>query len=271
MIDLEKSKGIGVFGPEYRVLMENDSHAPCSVDRDLVKEMILLSEESVEYLYNDYTPLTIQYRKETRPKLELCIKDITKSAGNKKIIEAIAEFTCSSLLERAEQDLDKITFGGLEEDIIGRGSDFCGELARVGCVLCQISGIPARIVALADIDEAYTGHFIIEAFFEKVWGAIDTTTNVVYRHQDGSPASTWDLMKDHFLIESHWRDETTQFTNPGQFKAAAITNYFVWDRLSYNYSTSSVNEYYRLILEMSNKGWPGGVRWLHEEERAQSK
>lgn len=56
-----------------------------------------------------------------------------------------------------------------------------------------------------------------------------------------------------------------------QFVVAAITNYFVWRSRDYDYTVSGVNEYYRSILEMSLGGWPGGLRWLHGEDRATTK
>ena len=36
----------------------------------------------------------------------------------------------------------------------------------------------------------------------------------------------------------------------------------------YDYAVSPINDYYRSILEMSGRGWPGGLRWLHGEDAA---
>lgn len=96
---------------------------------------------------------------------------------------------------------------------------------------------------------------------------MDLTTNVVYRHEDGAPVTTWELMNDPELVDSHWRDELTPYTYPGKFRAAAIVNYFVWQWKKYDYTVSGVNDYYRSILEMSEQGWPGGQRWLHGEDK----
>jgi hypothetical protein len=30
---------------------------------------------------------------------------------------------------------------------------------------------------------------------------------------------------------------------------------------------TGVNDYYRSILKMADKGWSGGLRWLHIEDR----
>ena len=267
MKDVGRFRGIGQFGLAYKVMLENDSHAPGSVDRVLFEEMVRLCSETADYLYTDYTPLKILYRKGRRSELELYLRTITaESSSDEEIIERIALFT-SRLQENVEDDLDKMQIGGIEEEIIERGSDWCTDLARVGCVLCQVAGFPSRLVILADTEKAYGGHVIIEVYRAGFWGAVDTTTDVVYRRPGDKPASTWELMNDPQLIERHWRDESTLYTKAGRFRAAALTNYFVWRRKDYDYTVSGVNDYYRSILEMANKGWPGGQRWLHDEDR----
>ena len=271
MEDIERFRGIGQFGPAYEAMFRNDSHAPVSVDCVLVEEMVKLCPETADCLYTEYTPLEVFYEEGTRPELERHVKAMNdESHSDEETIEKIALFT-SCLQENAEDDLDKLLLGGIEEEIVERGSDWCTDLARVGCVLFQVAGFPARLVILADTEKAYSGHMIVEVCRAEVWGAVDTTTNVVYRHPGGKPASTWDLMSNHLLIERHKREASTLYTNSGQFRAAAITNYFVWQSSRYDYTVSGVNKYYRSILEMSIKGWPGGPRWLHGEDRFDQK
>lgn len=259
--------GIGQFGPAYQSMLENDTHAPGSVDRTLAEQMVKLCCETAEYLYSVHTRTQILYRRGSRPQLELYVGSmIDRSSSNEKTVERIAQFT-SQLQEKAESNLDKVRIGGLEEDIIGRGSDWCTDLARVSCVLCQVAELPARLVTLVDVEKAYSAHVITEVYRFGVWGAVDSTTNVVYRHEGGNPATTWELMNDPELLELHWRRESTPYTNKGQFRTAAISNYFVWQWKEYDYTASGINDYYRSILEMADKGWPGGLRWLHGEER----
>jgi len=85
-------------------------------------------------------------------------------------------------------------------------------VARVGCALCQVAGFPARIVYLVDTEKAYSGHVIIEVYRAKVWGAVDPLTNVIYRHPGGEPASTWDLINNPRLIQSHSIGKSTPYT-----------------------------------------------------------
>lgn len=267
MKNISAYQGLGQFGPAYKVMFENDAHAPSSIDRILMENMIRLCSETMDYLYNEYTPTMSFYQKGSRPELEQYVeRGILDCHFDEERIETIARFT-SSLQEKACEDLDLIQVGGTEEEIIARWSDWCGDVARVACALCQVAGFPSRIVYLVDTGKAYCGHVIIEVYRAKVWGAVDTLTNVIYHHPGGRPASTWDLMNNHHLIESHWRDKSTLYTTVDQFRAAAISNYFVWRWKEYDYTITKINDYYRSILKMSDQGWPGGLRWLHGEDR----
>lgn len=250
-LDLHRYQGSAHFGPGYHYLYEHDSHAPGSVDRALLEEMLLVCAETETYLYTAFTPLEPHYRKGSRPALEACVQKATEGClSAEERIAAIARFT-AGLGEYASDDMDLMRLGGTEEAIIDRGSDWCTDLARVGCVLFQIAGLPARIVMLADTAQAYSGHVITEAHRNGVWGAVDTTTGKVYVDADGCPVSAAAIRR------------TGQ---QGQFRCVAVANYFVWEAAKYTYTVSGINDYYRSILTKAQQGWPGGLRWLHGEE-----
>lgn len=267
-MDLSPYQGLSQFGPAYRIMLERDAHAPGSVDRVLMERMIRLCPETSAYLYSEYTPTDVTYKGGSRPELESHLKEmVATSRTAEEQIGRIIRF-CSVLEKRASGDLDEMLFGGTEEEIMRRGSDWCTDLARVACVLCQMVGLPARVLMLADTDRAYSGHSIVEVFRNDVWGAVDPTYAVVYRHADGSPVSTWDLVNQPELVAAHWSDPVAARAKIGEFRSVAISNYLVSDREDYDYMVSSVNSYCRSILEMSSKGWPGGLRWLHGEDQA---
>jgi|Deesub1362A_J573_1020465.scaffolds.fasta_scaffold00072_22 hypothetical protein len=270
-MNIAKYKGLGIFGPAYKIMLENDPHAIDSIDRILMENMILLCQETANYLYNEYTPTQVFYKKGERPELEQCVERIISGCNSEEMrIERIIRFT-SGLGENVSNDMETILIGGTEEEIIKRGSDWCTDVARTACSLIQIAGFPARMVYLADTEKAYSGHTIIEVYRNNVWGAVDPLTNVVYRYPEGKPISTWELMNNPDPIEMHSKDDLTPYTRVEQFRSAAISNYFVWlwreYSRKYNYKTSKINNYYRSILEMAEKGWPSGLRWLHGEDK----
>lgn len=266
MIDIIAYQGLAQFGKAYETMLEKDTHTPSSVDRALAENMIRLCPETVGYLYGKYTPKRSYYKKGTLPVLEQYVeKAVINYHSVEERIKAIVRFT-ASLQDKASDALDSMVFGGTEEEIIARGSDWCTDVARVGCVLNQVNGLSSRIVALFDTEKAYSGHMITEVYRTGVWGATDPLTNVIYYHPDAKPASAWDLMADPGLVKRHYRDDTTPYTTAGQFRGVAIVNYFVWRWKEYDYTISRVNDYQRSILVMAEQGWPGGLRWLHEED-----
>ncbi len=118
---------------------------------------------------------------------------------------------------------------------------------------------------LVDTGAAYSGHQIIEVWRGGAWGAVDPAAGVVYRQADGRPASTWDRMRQPDLIAAHRRGDATPCTTPEQFWAAAISEYR--RDAPGTYAVTAPNPYARSILEMAEAGWPGGMRWLHGEDR----
>ncbi|MCL4545163.1 MAG: hypothetical protein M1118_11300 [Chloroflexi bacterium] len=262
----DQYRGRAIFGPAYACLYANDSHAPGSVDRVLLEEMVLLCTATAPALYIASTPTELRYRPGGRPALEQIVADLRARAPAEEELVAAVTCFCAGLAERVPEGLDALRLGGTEEEIIARGSDWCTDLARVACALCQVAGLPARLVSLADTARAYSGHDIIEVYRDGAWGAVDPTTDVVYRHGDGAPASTWEIQRDPSLLVAHQRGDETPCSTPDQFRAAAVVDYGIWERERYDYTVSGLNDYYRAILEQANRGWPGGLRWLHEED-----
>ena len=265
-MDISRYQGIAQFGKAYRIMLENDTHAPGSVDRVLAETMVRLCAETADYLYKGYSPTSTKYEKGSRPQLEQYVADAGASEGpSSHRVASVVDF-CRGLEKRAADDLNGMRFGGTEEQIVARGSDWCTDVARVACAMCQVAGVPARLVSLFNLSQAYSGHEIIEAFDEGVWGAADPLNGVVYRHSNGRPATTWELMNDERLVRRSWEGRSSFYADPRQFEGAAVYNYPIWRASDFDYTVSPLNDYSRRVLEMANAGWPGGLRWLHREE-----
>lgn len=266
--EISEYVGEDQFGPAYEVMLAGDAHAPGSVDRVLSQRMIRLDAATADYLYGDYTPTTPRYRPGSRPVLERFLGAATAGAVTpEELVDGIVR-RCAAIAEAADDlTLDDLRLGGAEETIVERGTDWCTDLSRVGCVLCQVAGFPARLVYLFNTEAAYSGHVIVEVRRQGRWGCVDVVNGVVYRHQDGMPASTCELQGTPDLIAAHWRPHGGQ-SSAAQFLGAAIVNYFVWEADHYDYTVSALNDYTRSILEQSERGWPGGLRWLHGEDES---
>ena len=265
-------KGIGIFGKQYEFGYKNETHTPGSVVRALFDEMIKLDDNSVEYLYNSYTDFSFRYKMGSRPVLENLANQL-KSKTDAETIDNIIKY-CRNIAISCDTDADDFIYGGKEEDIIERTSYWCTDIARVACVLFQIVGLPSRIVVTVNTNFPYCGHIVTEAYCHGKWCVTDPNAGVVFRHEDGAPASAWEVHNDYEIANRIYRinapdsmEGNGMFFPPGeQFESIGVVNYYIDDMEKYNYETSGTNEFYKKILENSDEKWAGGLRWLHGEE-----
>jgi len=259
---MEKSpvdRGPGWFGPAYAEMMRHDPHAPGSIDRRLLDTAVGLDAMSAPRLYAPESARGQVYRRGARPRLEAIVAAMD-GTDPESTLERIARWT-SNLSARAPHRIADLRFGGTDEAIIARGSDWCSDVARVAATLARVAGTPSRLVQLADVRRPYTGHTVLEAYRDGRWGCVDAVAAVVYRRPDGAPASAWELMS-----HPSWFPRR-RVSLSGPFRRCAIAEYRIPDRSSRLYRTTRVNAYYRSVLRMADRAWPGGLRWLHGEDR----
>ncbi|MCY3737030.1 MAG: hypothetical protein OXG13_11545 [Gemmatimonadaceae bacterium] len=116
-------------------MLDNDAHAPGSVDREIASSMVRLREETASHLYDAYTDVHSGYVTGSRPGLESFLARTEPSPHDpERQVSAIAGLT-SGLAAKGPGGLSEMRFGGTEEEIIERGSDWCTDVARVGCAL----------------------------------------------------------------------------------------------------------------------------------------
>ena len=259
-------RGLRQLPRPYRVLFDNDPHPGGSVDRLLWESMVRLCPATAERLYTEFTPTQVLYRPGMRPELERVVRALgLAERTEEERVAAVARFA-SELAPRWPPPLGERKFGGSEEEIVRRGSDWCTDVARVACGLSQVAGLPSRLVILEDIERAYSGHTIVETWRGGKWGAVDVTRNEVYRTEDRVPASAWDLMTQPELLGARPDGDADADSRRGQFSWVAIANYPLGPLEAVDYSVGAINQYYRTILTMSEQGWPGGLRWLFGED-----
>jgi hypothetical protein len=240
-------------------MYKNDTHAQGSVDRVLFERMFLLDAQSVDYLYSGYTDLTARHVPGSRPVLEKIVRRLQKKSQARTAAN-IVRYCRKKVLEPCNVSTADMIFGGREEDIIARTTYWCTDLARVGCVLFQVAGLPARILVTANTNFAYCGHQVAEVYFDEAWHVADLNEGLLYPH------SAWEIHNKPGLIAG--KPEGYIFFAPGeQYQSVGISNYYVDESENYSYETSRVNDYCRAILAHSAKNWEGGIRWIHGEEQ----
>ncbi len=264
---LRRFQGVRGFPPPYQIMFRQYPTPEGTVEQVLLERWLYLCPATYRFLYEGSHPRRPAYRRRSRPELERFVRDTVKGATAE---ETVLHRICSALARMAEKKSDpwpEMVFGGTEEEILARGTNLCGDLSRVACIAFQIAGFPSRLVFLADPSRAYYGHTIVEVWRKGAWGAVDCLCGVVYHHPAGSPVSVWDLQQHPEWIDLNRHKGYMEYVRPDQFQAAAIVDYPIEDHGRFSYGTGSVNPYYARILEMSDRGWPGGPRWLHGEDR----
>lgn len=147
---------------------------------------------------------------------------------------------------------DDFAWGGSEEQVIAKGSDWCAEVARVYCGLTQVCGIPSRIVYTYSRDD---GHVISECFVDSEWVLVDPLSSKVYRDSAGEPVSSVRMA----LAGREERARLTQshegyYVDAAFFECVCVAEYRLCNATQYSYALSPCNDYYyRLLSPMWNR------------------
>ena len=214
-----------------------------TVDAQMMDDQIRLCDETADYVYAEYTPLELKYRRGSRPELERIIDRILDGvADEQEKVLSIMRFVRDLHKLRpngARQEGRDLFHGGIEEEVIKKCSNMCNEQARVFCVLCQVAGMPAR----------YVGHYIdrhgvAEAYCGGKWAYIDNEGRYFLKG-DGTLASVLELKRNPELITTQspevLADHRGRFSlerSEREFcrvEVTVMTNYFVWENARYNY------------------------------------
>jgi hypothetical protein len=125
-------------------------------------------------LYKTYTPLTVNYIKGTLPIYEqLAAKYIVGlTSDSAKAIALLKKALPSMILTPMAVPLSKSVLPGdrglLDEPLLKSGTGWCNEVARAFVRLCQVSGIPARLIFLW-YDGGSNGHVVAEYYANGAW------------------------------------------------------------------------------------------------------
>jgi hypothetical protein len=223
-------------------------------DVQIIDGQLILCDKTVKYIYNSFTPLELKYVRGSRPMLEKLLDKLLEP-GMSDREKALA------IMRQGRDNRDnglkgKVNFdGGTEEELVKRGAMMCNELARLFCVLCQMSGLPARFVG-----HHISGHATEEVYVEGKGWWMDSQKGMYCLHEDGSPVSAWELMQDPAIFERQTLEVWSDLRPLGPFsddgndpvqrafnmakardcyfnprEAVCVGNYYVWETDRYTY------------------------------------
>jgi hypothetical protein len=236
------------------------------VEFQLRREQVILCPQTVDYLYSKFTPSVVKYVKGSRPELE---KEVNTAIANCKKNQEKALALMRFCRDLKEKDTIKwgqgYVFGGTEEYIIEEGSDICECLGRLYVALCEIAGLPARIV-MHDIG----GHITAEVNIDGSWGYIDPKTGLYFLKKDNTLASTWEVWTNPSLMHTQsdavkadlkdkpgWEEKIKkcedQYFNIKE--VIGFENYTLSDCSKYNYTVLTWDEAVRAGLFRVNEAY----------------
>lgn len=157
-----------------------------NVEFQLREKFVRLCPETVGFLYSHFTPLRTRYSSGARPVLESHVHRITRYCkSDREKLLSIMRYV-RDLHRRV--DGKQLFFGGTEEELIKKGEWLCECLGRLMVSLCEIAGIPGRLVM-----HVVGGHITTELYVEGGWAYVDPRCGVYFEKDDGRIASLWDL------------------------------------------------------------------------------
>lgn len=144
------------------------------IDRYQANQFVYFRAETAGFLDKEYTPLTVKYQTGSLPSYEKLAAQFTTgvktdTAKAVALLLAMPKFFRHPVMPplgapaRPDRNLE-------DEPLLASGTGWCNEQARVFIRLCQVSGIPARMVHLFG-----QNHTVAEFFAAGRWALADTS------------------------------------------------------------------------------------------------
>lgn len=177
----------------YRQIHINYSEG---VEAELRRELAVLCPQTVDLIYGGFTPLEVRYRKGSRPVLEQVVAEVAAGLRTEQE-KALALMRFCRDLHRKAPDIDfsDYVYGGTEEQMIDKPEILCETLGRLLVALCEVTGIPGRIVM-----HVLGGHIGAEVYVDGGWAYLDPRCGMYFRKSDGSLASVLELWRNPSII-----------------------------------------------------------------------
>ena len=182
------------------------------IDRYHANHFVVYGPETAEFLYREYTPLKVGYKKGLLPAYENVAAEHTGGLTSDRekavaLLRAMPKILKHPTMPPCGKHV-RADRGLLDEPLLASGAGFCNEQARVFVRLCQVLDIPARLVFLFYADNR-TGHTIAEFYADGHWSMADTSWFCVFPAADGhllSAAEAHDKGPNHERVQAVYRE-----------------------------------------------------------------
>lgn len=211
-----------------------------NVEWQRLKKQVLLCDATREALYA--APGPVKYVKGTRPYLEEKVNEVIKDCKtDRERVLALMVYIRDLYKSRG----GFVFYGGTEEEMIKKGENLCECVGRLMVALCEVCGIPGRIVM-----HVAGGHIVSEVYFEGRWAYIDPRAGMFYLNEKDQFLSIDEVMRDRSCIrsQSDWvksfisdqwtydqRENSNYNIHFSQGEIQCFCDYSLMDAPEYNY------------------------------------
>ena len=188
--------GLPMPHPQQKAALGN---CTAGIDMWQANHFVGYREETARYLYETYTPTTVQYRPGTLPLCEKIVAQYTAGLTTDReralalLTRAVPELIAHPSIPPYSLDCPPDRALG-EEDLLRSGMGWCNEQARVFARLCQVAGIPARLIFV--FYRPPDGHVIAEFYADGRWCMADSSWGCVFPASDGHLMSAAECFAD---------------------------------------------------------------------------
>ena len=188
---LETDARRGIYQANWDHLFKNYGD---NVEWQKLRNQIYLCDATRNYIYSK--PGKVKYVKGTRPVLEAVVEYVTKDASSdREKVLALLKFGKDLYLGKSEEQFPFGFYGGTEERLIEKGENLCECMGRLMVSLCEILGIPGRIVM-----HIVYGHINCELYLEDKWCYFDPRFGVFFVDENDTILSVEELMANRKII-----------------------------------------------------------------------
>jgi len=206
---------LGRFGlpdpyPQQKTPLGGDT---AGIDLWQANHFVAYHKDTAEYLYRDYSPTTVAYRNGTLPSYERLVARYTAgcTGDRQKALALLKQAMPKAILHPSIPPYGPMCppdRAAGDEELLKSGKGWCNEQARVFARLCQVAGIPARIIFLFYSDKK-GGHVIAEFHADGRWCMADSSWCCVFPDAGGRLMSAAECHLDgpHKLLagKAYWQ------------------------------------------------------------------
>lgn len=169
-----------------------------AVDFQLRREQVILCPRTVHFLYSKFTPTDVKVQAGSHPVLEKVVAKATAGSNSQREKALALMRFCRDLYKKdPHADFQKYIYGGTDEQLVAKPEILCECLGRLMVALCEVAGMPGRIV-MHDIG----GHICSEILIDGHWAYIDPRCGIYFLKPDGKIASVLELCQNPSIIRA---------------------------------------------------------------------